>query len=561
MTRPATLALAAALVAVLATPPAARESRTERVAFPAGTTGTTIEGSITGYEAVDYLVGAEAGQRMMVTLETGHTATYFNVYEPGKGPGEEALAVSQFGGVHPMVPDINRFDATLPTSGDYTISVYMMRSAARRDETAEYRLRIEIPAAQTMTETVERDYADGLQGGPDFWQVRLADRTSRLNVHSGPSAGAPVIGRLAHGKTLRNAGGCRMAEGRRWCDVSDTRGLRGWVAGAFLIEAAPPAPDRPVLPAHAAVPSADPVDGAAPAFVVRLANRGGLLNMHGAPSAAAPVIAQLPFGATVRNAGGCTVAEGRRWCDVADARGHRGWVAAQFLVPGETDVIELHGSVAFHAVEEIPTDLIPADSGARAASTVAGTMPEIPEPHAGRREIPSGTPPYFGTFGASAVAVRAAPEAGAQTVFTVMPGTVLRNLGCEGAWCEVGSVGDDRTGWAEAAWLEPAESALRAGQGVFDATGLITCTQAASAPARDCAFGVARDGGGSATLVVIRPDGMRRALFFENGAFVSTDASQAGGGFDTEATRAGDTTIVRIDDERYEIPDAALYGG
>jgi hypothetical protein len=254
------------------------------------------------------------------------------------------------------------------------------------------------------------------------------------------------------------------------------------------------------------------------------------------------------------------VAEGRRWCDVADAHGHRGWVAAQFLVPGETDVIELHGSVAFHAVDEIPTGLIPAVSGARAASSAGATMPEIPEPHAGRREIPTGTPPYFGTFGAD-VAVRAAPQAGAETLFTVMPGTVLRNLGCEGAWCEVGSIGDDRSGWAEATWLEPADSALRAGQGVFDATGVITCTQGPGATARDCAFGVARDGGGSATLVVTRPDGMQRALFFEDGVFTSTDASQAGGGFDTEATREGDTTIVRIDDERYEIPDAAIYGG
>ena len=36
-----------------------------------------------------------------------------------------------------------------------------------------------------------------------------------------------------------------------------------------------------------------------------------------------------------------------------------------------------------------------------------------------------------------------------------------------------------------------------------------------------CNFGVARDGGGTATVSVTRPDGVRRALFFQDGKFVS----------------------------------------
>lgn len=61
-----------------------------------------------------YEIGTEAGQRMRVRMNTDNGSAYFNVYEPGRGPGEEALAVSeQFG---PMVPDLNVFDGTLPSS-------------------------------------------------------------------------------------------------------------------------------------------------------------------------------------------------------------------------------------------------------------------------------------------------------------------------------------------------------------------------------------------------------------------------------------------------------------
>ena len=33
----------------------------------------------------------------------------------------------------------NQYEGTLPASGDYKVRVYLMRSAARRDEVAKYR--------------------------------------------------------------------------------------------------------------------------------------------------------------------------------------------------------------------------------------------------------------------------------------------------------------------------------------------------------------------------------------------------------------------------------------
>lgn len=112
----------------------ASDIRTERVQFAAGATGTTIEGHISGYEIVDYKLGAQAGQRMVVTMTTDRGANYFNLMAPGE------TEVAFFNGSM----DENSFVGSLPSSGDYTIRVYQMRSAARRNETANYELEIEI---------------------------------------------------------------------------------------------------------------------------------------------------------------------------------------------------------------------------------------------------------------------------------------------------------------------------------------------------------------------------------------------------------------------------------
>jgi hypothetical protein len=223
--------LAVALVLPLAAT-AQGDMRIEQVRFSAGTSGTTINDSITGYESVLYTVGAEAGQQMKVRLEPSNTATYFNVYAPGNGPGDEALVNGQF--IGPMVPEINIFDAELPVSGEYAVSVYMMRSAARRDEISTYTIAISIEGDTGAV--VQADYADGLQGGPDFYQVATSGGRS-LSLRANPSSGADVLTRLNNGQNLRNLG-CRMAEGRRWCRVATLAdpGYEGWVAGDFLIE-------------------------------------------------------------------------------------------------------------------------------------------------------------------------------------------------------------------------------------------------------------------------------------------------------------------------------------
>lgn len=350
------LAVAAALLALgpLAVP-AQDDRRTEQVRFAPGTTGTTLSDTITGREFVVYEIGAEAGQRMRIRLTTDNLSTYFNVYEPGRGPGDEALAVSEQTG--PMVPDLNVFDGTLPSSGVYSVSVYLFRNAAREGQTSAYSLDISITGETGAI--VEGDFADELQGGPDFWEVRLNDPAGTLNVHNGPSAAAPTIGRFPNTAILRNLG-CRMNEGRRWCQVEATApgGITGWVAGEFLVEA-----------------------------------------------------------------------------------------SGQSMEPTPKGNLD---------------------------RPVGGVRPE-------------------------------------------------------------GSA--------------------------FTATGLTECTLSHDAATETCEFGVIREGGGSGSVMVFWPEGGMRALFFENGAPVRYDRSEADAGKELSVTRDGDASIVIVGDERYVIPDAVLYGG
>ncbi len=106
-----------------------------------------------------------------------------------------------------------------------------------------------------------------------------------------------------------------------------------------------------------------------------------------------------------------------------------------------------------------------------------------------------------------------------------------------------------------------ASSAERAGQGDFDATGKIPCAQYKGQPMGQCPYGVARDGGGTATVSVTLPDGRKRAIFFEKGKAVSADLSQADGNMDFSYTKEADLYMIKAGDERYEIPEAVIYGG
>jgi hypothetical protein len=216
----------AALIGLSPAAPVLAETVTRQVSFPAGSTGATITGAITGDDAVRYLLGARAGKSMMVEMTTTNASAYFNITAPG---ATEALHIGSVAG--------NSFDGTLPAGGNYAVEVYLMRNAARRNETAEFAITFRITGTGDDG-AVQPDFADGLMGGPDFWAVTGLATGDSLNLRAGPSTDNKVIGRLAEGEILRNLG-CRTTGKQRWCQVETPVGP-GWVAGRFLRESGAP---------------------------------------------------------------------------------------------------------------------------------------------------------------------------------------------------------------------------------------------------------------------------------------------------------------------------------
>mgnify|MGYP001817297230 CR=1 FL=1 len=173
--------------------------------------------------------------------------------------------------------------------------------------------------------------------------------------------------------------------------------------------------------------------------------------------------------------------------------------------------------------------------------------------------------------------LRVDPSTSAEIITSYPPDTILDNLGCQRnerrVWCDVQPLGGGPRGFVAAEFLTaavspdgsviagPDDSALRAGQGEFDARGTIPCAQHKGQPMTSCEFGVTRAGGGYATVVIIKPDGVKRALFFRMGIAVGADTSQADGYPEFRANREQDLNMIRIGDERYEIPDAVILGG
>jgi hypothetical protein len=132
----------AGLACLLAASPIvhAQDIRTVPVRFAPGATSAVLKGVITGRDSISYTVSAEAGQTLRVLLTSSTPSLSFNLYAPGRGPGSEAMAIGD------LLPQANRFEGKLDVSGAYTVNVFLIRAAARRNTRSRYTLEISIPA-------------------------------------------------------------------------------------------------------------------------------------------------------------------------------------------------------------------------------------------------------------------------------------------------------------------------------------------------------------------------------------------------------------------------------
>lgn len=107
--------------------------RSERLQFDKGATSTSVKGQLKGSSDVDYLVRASAGQTITISLNKSNNSSCFNLLPPGSK--DVAMYVGDSG------QEIKR---VLPTDGDYTIRVYLVRAAARRNEASDYTLNVAV---------------------------------------------------------------------------------------------------------------------------------------------------------------------------------------------------------------------------------------------------------------------------------------------------------------------------------------------------------------------------------------------------------------------------------
>ena len=164
------------------------------VSFAKGISSQTVKGSIKGDQSHNYVVDARAGQTMTVDFKPSNASAYFNVIAPG---ADSAMFIGSTEG--------NRFSGPLTTSGRHTVQVYLMRNAARRNETANYTITIGVTGAAAAA---PRPSQDALVAGTNY----------------NATAEIPCITSEGAAKSRCKAGVMRMAGGEATVEIQTADG-------------------------------------------------------------------------------------------------------------------------------------------------------------------------------------------------------------------------------------------------------------------------------------------------------------------------------------------------
>ena len=110
------------------------------------------------------------------------------------------------------------------------------------------------------------------------------------------------------------------------------------------------------------------------------------------------------------------------------------------------------------------------------------------------------------------------------------------------------------------ALADVAAATARAKSQDFDITATVPCAQERGQALDTCDAAVARVDG-SAAVVVTFYNGFARTLTFSNGAFLRGNATMSGVGTDTDWQLKDGVYHIRVDDQRFDIPEALVSGG
>lgn len=119
--------------ALLLVGPALSQPTERQVAFKPGATSSELRGVIRGDADITYRLRTVPGQVMQVLFAPSNRSCYINVFEPGR---QDAAHIGSSAG--------NEFSRNPTRAGDYRIQVYLMRNAARRNETCRFQISFEV---------------------------------------------------------------------------------------------------------------------------------------------------------------------------------------------------------------------------------------------------------------------------------------------------------------------------------------------------------------------------------------------------------------------------------
>jgi hypothetical protein len=186
-----TMTTSAALFLIATTVLANAADRTVVVKFPKGAMVTTLKGAVKGYDGVAYQIEAGAGQTMQLLFAPRNSSCYFNVFEPG---ASEAAHIGSTVG--------NEFGANPTKPGTYKAVVYLMRNAARRNETCRYQLSVEITGAPGgvsagVSDLMMRDMCKG--SSAPMYGVQPRAITLKQTIVATPDKGFAIDGTVDKG--------------------------------------------------------------------------------------------------------------------------------------------------------------------------------------------------------------------------------------------------------------------------------------------------------------------------------------------------------------------------
>lgn len=147
---------------------------TKTVLIYKGQNHLSLKQSIQGYDFVDYVFEAKAGQSVDIRLSSSNLSNYFNLQHTEE---TTALFIGSTSG--------NHYKAVLPKHGQYTIRVYLMRNAARRGERAHYTLDFNLSetlAPQTINPQQGPRYFDAQGHVPCSLHVKRFDTMCHFRV-------------------------------------------------------------------------------------------------------------------------------------------------------------------------------------------------------------------------------------------------------------------------------------------------------------------------------------------------------------------------------------------